>query len=421
MPHTIPIKHYFGGSSADLAIHPTFPILSSSSGSLISVLDACLINGFGSVNLSSLVIDGNGIATATSAAHGYNKVHIVIEISNAEQTTINGQWRIISTTANTIVLDTVASGLTNITCTSETTITLKIPALGWQKVFYDPATSVVVYRSLDPTSRRHFLRIDDADGSSVTPRFSYIRGYEMMTSTADNGILPFPLSASFPRGLGILRDYYQNSGKYIPSDSSNISWTLVGSSKQLYFRDSIFSGTEPRASTNCFFGDMISYIPGDIGGTLLAGATNFANTYSLSGAFESWESFTGKYSPRPGTRWFSKSNQRWRLRSPSTQGTYIGIGSPTIPAPEPLSNRYYIYKPILITDESVTTYIRGEMPGMAICLNDLATQTPYVEPNTIFVMNDTRYIYMPQFTYSATYGNFLLNLDSDWTTPSLIT
>lgn len=421
MSHTIDVKHYFGGSTTDLAMQSSYPVLSNSAGSLIALLDKCLVSGFGTVTVSALTIDADGIATAVSAEHGYlNKAHTVIAVSGVDQTAINGEWRIISTTTNNIVFDATDSGLTNTTCTTSTSIEIKIPPLGWQKAFYSSPNSIAVYRSQDSFSRRHFLRIDDADSNLVSPRFSYMRGYEFMSSEEDTGTLPFPLQGSFSRGLGIIRDLYSSAGKYHTASSANISWTLVGTSRQFYLRVHMYQGSDARCSHIYYFGDIISYVPGDIGGTMICGSTTFSNTYSVN-SFSSFDQYTGIYLPRSCEKYITKSNQRAKLMSPPYyQNNYFGYSS-GIAAPDSLSNKYFVYKPILITDENKTSTVRGEMPGMAVMLNDITRGgAGNIEPNTIYTINNKKYMYMPAYVYQYYFGHILLSIDTDWYTPTLL-
>jgi hypothetical protein len=46
------------------------PVLNNAAGSLISVLDACLVNGFNTVGIFSITITDNVATVVTSATHG---------------------------------------------------------------------------------------------------------------------------------------------------------------------------------------------------------------------------------------------------------------------------------------------------------------------------------------------------------------
>lgn len=414
MAHKIPVKIFYGGSVDSLAIHPTYPVHSSSAGAWIGVLDACLISGFGEVVLSSLTIDANGIATATSNGHGYNKKPTIVLISGADQEAINGEWEITETTANTITLNTVDSGLTSITITGAS-IKLKVAPLGWSKVFYDAVNFIAVYRSNNPLSRRHFLRVDDADGPATTPRFTYFRGYEVMTSSQELGLYPFPLQSSFPRGVGAPKELGTNAGQFITANSANISWAIYGTDKQFYWSISFYQGNVAGQRMFGFFGDLNSYIPGDSGATGLIGATTF--TINSFASFNTFGTYPGFYSPKSGKRLHVIVDQRIKILA--TPGNLLtgAIGtSSTITEPDTYSNKIILNQPLFLVDEQNSNVIRGEMPGMAIPLNDLSALPFRYAPNTILTIKGKRYIYVPNFSYSAVYGNFLLAFDTDWGT-----
>ncbi|MBL0320610.1 MAG: hypothetical protein IPP74_15140 [Alphaproteobacteria bacterium] len=73
------------------------PQTTTSTGTFIPVLIACLQDGFGSVTVNSLVVASN-VATATvSAGHQFAMVGStgpVIRISGASPSGLNGDWRI---------------------------------------------------------------------------------------------------------------------------------------------------------------------------------------------------------------------------------------------------------------------------------------------------------------------------------------
>jgi hypothetical protein len=414
MAHKIPVKIFYGGSIDSLAIHPTYPIHSSSAGSWIGVLDACLVSGFGEVTLSSLTIDANGIATATSNAHGYNKKPTIVLIYGADQEAINGEWEITATTTNTITLNTVASGLTSTTITGSQ-IKLKVAPLGWSRVFYDAVNFAAVYRSNNPLSRRHFLRVDDVDSPSTTPRFTYFRGYEVMSSAQEVGLYPFPLQSSFPRGVGAPKELGSSAGNFITANSANISWAIYGTDKQFYWSISFYQGTVAGQRMFGFFGDLNSYIPGDSGATGLIGTTTFAtNNFNT---FNSFGSYPGFYSPKSGKRLHVIVDQRIKILAPpgSSVTGYIGTAS-IITEPDVYSNKIIISQPLFLVDEQNSAVIRGEMPGMVVPLNDLSALPFKYDASSILTIKGKRYIYVPNFYYSSAYGNFLLAFDTDWGT-----
>ena len=91
------------------------PRLTGEAGKLIGVLDTCLINGFGSVTLDSVVI-ADGVATATdNSGHGFVDYAVVL-IEGATPAGVNGEKRIAvtsSTASSTQPTVTVRVGLTS--------------------------------------------------------------------------------------------------------------------------------------------------------------------------------------------------------------------------------------------------------------------------------------------------------------------
>src|SRR6185436_20075392 len=78
------------------------PVMNGNVGSMISVLDACLVNGYGSVAISSIT-QAAGVATVTTTApHGYNIVPTAnILIAGASPAAYNGEFRCTITGTNT--------------------------------------------------------------------------------------------------------------------------------------------------------------------------------------------------------------------------------------------------------------------------------------------------------------------------------
>jgi hypothetical protein len=79
------------------------PELNAAVGSIIGILDACLINGFNTKGVDALAYDSQtGLCTVTvQAGHGYQK-HQIIRISGADQGEYNGDFRVVDTTSTTL-------------------------------------------------------------------------------------------------------------------------------------------------------------------------------------------------------------------------------------------------------------------------------------------------------------------------------
>lgn len=189
------------------------PALSGTAGALIAVLDACLVNGFGTVTLDSLVVAGNVATGTVSGGHGFamigGAVGPVIRIAGATPSALNGDWRLASVPGAT-TLTFATSGIGDQTATG--TITAARPPLGFAKAF--SGTNKAAYRAIAETSSRLYLRVDDTSTTSAR-----VRGYETM-SDVDTGTGPFPLDAQYSGGL-----YW---GKSSAASATARAWRVIG-------------------------------------------------------------------------------------------------------------------------------------------------------------------------------------------------
>lgn len=130
------------------------PQLTNTWGCMIDVLDACLVTGFGSQLVSSLVIE-DGVATATFGGSHNFKQFQVVEISGANETILNGEFKILGLSANTIefLIDLPDQGATG-------TISCKLASLGWTKAF--SGTQKAVYQAKNKIANPYFLRVDNS-------------------------------------------------------------------------------------------------------------------------------------------------------------------------------------------------------------------------------------------------------------------
>lgn len=130
------------------------PQLANSWGDLIGVLDACLIEGYGSQIVSSLVVE-NGVGIASfGSAHNFKQFQVV-EISGALNPKLNTEFKIIGLSVNTIEFIVDAADQTEIGA-----ISCKVAPLGWTKVF--SGTNKAVYRAKDISANPFYLRVDNS-------------------------------------------------------------------------------------------------------------------------------------------------------------------------------------------------------------------------------------------------------------------
>ncbi len=227
-----PVK-FFSSQHTGLASMPV------AAGSLISVLDACLLNGFNLQTLTSLAIVNNELIGGKNA-HGY-AVDQVIVVAGANEAPLNTEWRIFETSTNGFKAS--AAGLADVTGTG--TITAKVAPAGWSKPY--SGTNLAAYKSVASGATGCVLRVDDS--STVHAR---VEGNVSMTDI-DTGVNPFPLPAMVDDG--------QRGAFWRKTDAANRAWMIIATDKSFYFFNQIRDGHAYYSIK--FFGDFSSERLGD--------------------------------------------------------------------------------------------------------------------------------------------------------------
>lgn len=138
------------------------PQLQNAYGSMINVLDACLVNGINIGAVSSLTASGTIVTALFSSSHNLMQYQ-VIKIAGANQSEFNGEHRILTVpNAQSVTFElTVAPSVS----TATGTISASLPPMGWEKPFSSSnpiGGGKAAYRSknlLLPS--RPFLRVVD--------------------------------------------------------------------------------------------------------------------------------------------------------------------------------------------------------------------------------------------------------------------
>lgn len=149
------------------------PQLQNAFGSMINVLDACLVDGIHIGPISSLTASGKTITATFSSAHNLMQYQ-VIKISGAAQAEFNGEHRILTVPnaqSVTFELETNPS-----TTTATGTITASLPPLGWEKPFLSNNPNgggKAAYRSKNLfLPSRPFLRVVDELDPAYTSTYA---------------------------------------------------------------------------------------------------------------------------------------------------------------------------------------------------------------------------------------------------------
>lgn len=237
---------------------PGAPALTRAAGSLIALLDALLVNGWGVQTATSVVVAG-GVATATFPTDHAAARHCVVLVAGVTGALagLNGEQKVTVVEPNKIKWATTeADG------TAAGTITIKMAGAGWTKPF--SGTNLAAYKSASPAAHGQFLRIAD-----TTAGYARAVGYENMTAIS-TGTGLFPTSAQVSGG------YYW--GKNDETSGTNaVPWVFASDGRffYLFVQACINSSGSARSFTPTSFGDLIPESPsGDPYATVVTGAAD---------------------------------------------------------------------------------------------------------------------------------------------------
>ncbi|MBV5297853.1 MAG: hypothetical protein JZU64_06840 [Rhodoferax sp.] len=336
------------------------PVLSGTAGALISVLDSCLVTGFGLQAVSTLVVAA-GVATITMPDTPTAVANSVILVAGATPAGLNGEQRVLATTSNTITFATTEA---NTTATG--TITVKMAPAGWAKEF--TGTNLAAYRSADVTGTRLRLKVDD-----TLALYARVTGYELLTDIA-TGVIPFPDATQLSGGL-----YWHKSST---SDATARPWYLVADSRTLYLY------LAPNATYNDHgytysFGDINSVRPGEAYACWLLGhetTTNYNSISTSDVATGETQINTGAYIARSFTalggsqKCHKTSAFNTQNLIPSGYATYSGIDLtyPNAPDNGLITSRVQVLS---------SSALRGSLPGVLHTPQDC--QSTFNTGNTI--------------------------------------
>lgn len=307
------------------------PSLSGEAGTLIGVLDACLIDGFGSVTLDSLVV-ASSVATATkNTGHGFLD-HTVLLIAGATPSGLNGEQRITKTGTNTFTFD--ATGISDQTATG--TITAKMAPVGWSKAHSGTNKAAYARTALAATAMK--LRVDDSPAQYPT-----LIMYETM-SDVDTGTGPAPTSSSY---------YFAKSSA---ASATARAWRLFADDQAFYLFANADGSTWPSAM---FFGDVVNYRSGDAYHALLqahAAGNTTSHLYLIDGT-TTGAALSRSYSQVGAAVASSRYSHR--------KCQYLGAGG--MVTPSYVDNAIH-YWPVECWEGN--TLARGKMPGLYCPVHD---------------------------------------------------
>ncbi|MFZ6872872.1 hypothetical protein ACO0LF_12470 [Undibacterium sp. Di27W] len=313
---------------------------------MIAVLDACLINGFGLVSVTSAVVAGNVATLNVGAGHSFTVGTVALIAGVISPAELNGEARVTAVTPNSVSFTT--TGIGNQTATG--TITAKLAGAGWAKAY--TATNTAAYKATDTQGTGCYLRLDDT--ATIHARAI---GYEAMTDINTG-------TGSFPTNLQVAGGYWwQKSGT---ADATPRTWMVFTDTRMFYLVR--FSGTSYlNVPEITHFGDIVpTKTSGDPfacaisgNGTALNGSyqTNSAQLYfSSNGAADVYlpRSYTGLGSAIQMLRTFPLMNADYNV--------YSGNVSSAMPFPNGPDGGVYTVN-FTLTEYGSKAY-RGNLPGL---------------------------------------------------------
>lgn len=251
------VKYFHSGMTGAPTLFGAIPSSTGAAGSLINLLDTCLINGFNSQTLTSLSVTSN-IATASLAGMTY-EAGSVINISGATPSSFNGDWRVATLGSGFVTFET--SGIADQTATVAGTIKYA-PAGSWNNTTVPAGTNIKTYKSTASGATGMILRVDESAGAPN----ARVVGYESM-SDINTGVNPFPTNTQVSGGL-----YWVKSQG---ADTTVRNWYIVADDRTFYFGVAYYV---IYAHSVVGFGDIISNKASDPYGCIINGHTSTVNT-----------------------------------------------------------------------------------------------------------------------------------------------
>lgn len=398
------------------------PQLTNAWGDLVSVLDACLVNGFNLKPVASIT-SAAGIATVTIAAGHLYQVDQVLAHAGADQAEYNGEFRVLTANATQY---TIAITGTPVSPATGASISTKVAPLNFQKVF--SGTNKGVYRSTNVLSNRPYLRVDNSLDPVWTTTYAKkgkVTMAEAMTDVdtfvANAGRAPFlgsdPTKNEVGTGAGAtaidgwFKWYYARQGSNTtdtdPPEAFNRFWVLVGDDRGFYLINQHGSNS---GRSMYFFTDFSSFRQAD-GYSSILGATEFGG-YSAQSSNPSNVDSDGYYSAGFANRANLTNSPVGKacMRNHTQVGNYIRlsfaslgtIAGPSVSGystgvPWPNGPDYSLVLHPVYLQEETAGHLRGKMPGLMWVHNNspmsdmavVANVTGY--PGQKFLLVDTAY------------------------------
>lgn len=363
------------------------PTLNNVAGSLLEVLRACLINGFGAKTVTSIDV-ASGVATATAASHGFSATFGKrLLIAGSGEAALNGTKQPLSVATNTFTFD--ATGVADGTYTG--TMSAKRAPLGWTEAY--TGTNKAIFARSAPEALAQMLRVVDTEAvASIVRVKGVVSATDVDTFTGD-----FPSEAQVAGG-----GYWQKGA----NTATAKTWFVVGNDRGFYVGTQLTSTSE---MVVYFFGDGVPYYAGDAGFTLLSGQTN--TTYTGTPAWRLAQGGSLSSTPAVADAMYAPNGVLPGESSPQYQALVNPAGGANVSGYTLWPDSVIYPNPVihpLIHVLSTGKCIRGQMPGLAFILS----KSPFSHMQVVQAGSDS---FLAVSTgVSGVAGQIAIKLSGEW-------
>ena len=382
MPLASPVKFFHSGM-------PGAPSLLPAWGSLTSLLDAVLINGFGLTSVASITVTG-GIATASVPGGHVLQVDQVALIGGAVQTVMNDEFRVTARTATSFQFAAPAGAPATVTGT----LTARVSPLNWEIAF--TGSNKRAYRSKNVLSPKNMLLINDGlktPGYTTTwAKWANVGIVSAMSDIDTITGIQAPFNPAKPtlnwanvdaNQWGWFKWYFARvfgSDKAGDGGGAARNWVIIGDDRLFYLFNTIAEGFTNYGRQPLVFGDIISFRPADVTGTILSAdaSTSSDNTLNYPGNTQDWgfptnesglSTINGKVMLRGHTQVGAPVSWITASMLTSQSGFYTSSAG-QLPFPNAPDNSLFLLPTYCRQQDG---NVRGLMPG----LNWIPQQQPY--------------------------------------------
>ena len=347
--------------------------ITQTAGSMIAVLQACLVDGYGDQTPTSITRAGTTATMILPNAHDFTRTG-VLNISGCNQADYNGEFRVTVVDATTVTFTVANSPITPATGT----IVCRQDGAGWTIPF--TGVNLAAFKQ-GAASNGLYLDVDDTLTASAK-----VRGYETMSGVGV-GVSPFPTLA-------------QEVNRYWTHGTTGSDWIVIADESfvLLWSPEGITSYDNAGA---WFFGDYREASGVNIYGTLLVSGNTVNQPYENLNLLNSSATLSlGRYIARDYTQLGASTEVAVVGNSSMSQADTYAAGA-GMDYPDPLSGNVYMQELAILVHNGASNLL-GHVDGAYTMLHDTpfgASAISYFAGSGDF-LND-EFVYMPGYVGAA--------------------